>query len=145
MCGLNSRACTTCAHIGPSWAKKIVADSSARNVNTRVAIKALLTAEDPGPLTSFDGAVAALQDIVCHNCGKKGHYARNCAMRRAQAQYVRTGGEENLEGVTTFVDGVGLRPPQHPIDAPVSSWCRRRRAMAGGVGGFASVPVESPG
>jgi hypothetical protein len=110
MCGLNSRACTTCAHIGPSWAKKIVADSSARNVNTRVAIKTLLTAEDPGPLTSFYGAVAALQDIVCHNCGKKGHYARNCAMRRAQAQYVRTGGEDNLEGVPTFVDGVGLRP-----------------------------------
>ena len=35
----------TIEDIGPSWAKKVVADSSARNVNTRAVIKAILAAE----------------------------------------------------------------------------------------------------
>ncbi len=65
---------------GPSWAKKIVADSSARQATTRALVRgtALLSAENPGTTMPLGGAVAALQDVVCLSCQRKGHYSRNC-------------------------------------------------------------------
>ena len=64
-------------YTGPSWAKKIVADSSTRQVTTRASVKVLLSEENPGTTTTLRGEVAALQDVVCHNCQRKGHYSRN--------------------------------------------------------------------
>ncbi len=61
------------------WITGVLYGPDARNVDTRAAMKSLLTAADPGGATTGGGMIHALRaDMTSYRCGQRGHLVRDC-------------------------------------------------------------------
>jgi hypothetical protein len=62
------------------WITGVLYCPDARNVETRAAMKSLLTAANPGGATTGGGMLHALSraDVTCYRCVQRGHLAREC-------------------------------------------------------------------
>jgi hypothetical protein len=69
-----------------TWIVSVLYSTDAQHVTTRVAMKSLLTASDPGGVVTVGGTLNAISrdQLKCHNRGALGHFARDCPLTRVQ-------------------------------------------------------------
>ena len=67
----------------PGLMMAVLYGPSVQNINTRAAVKSILTANDPGGRVTVSDTLHALsrETIKCFHCGLMGHFARNCPSR----------------------------------------------------------------
>ena len=76
------------------WIIGVLYAPDARNVTTRATMKSLLTAADPGSVSTGGGVLHALsrEGLKCHRCGMEGHYALDCPWPKPPPFSARVGG-----------------------------------------------------
>jgi hypothetical protein len=76
------------------WIIGVLYAPDASNVTTRATMKSLLTAADPGSVSTGGGVLHALsrEGLRCHRCGLEGHFARDCPSPKPSLFSARVGG-----------------------------------------------------